>query len=95
MNKAQEICQFQIRHNIANIYKLYLAGLEDIVLDNRDLIARLKSYVPEEYGQGIDAINSLTESKVKQLRKRILDFGNDAIRNLSEQLNQFEIAFPN
>jgi len=35
--------------------------------------------------------NSLSEDKYQQLRKRILDHGNDTIRDIQNDLDQFDI----
>lgn len=41
----------------------------------------------------IDNPNMIDDTKFNHLRKRILDFGNDTIRGLEEQLYQFVVDF--
>jgi len=35
--------------------------------------------------------NKITDEKYQQIRKRILDYGNDTIREIEEDLNKFNI----
>jgi len=39
--------------------------------------------------------NKLSEEDFAYLRKRILDYGNNTVRNLEEQLDNFDFTFKN
>jgi hypothetical protein len=39
--------------------------------------------------------NKLSEEDYQWLRKRILDYGNNSIRNIDTQLNSFDFSFRN
>ena len=40
-----------------------------------------------------NAKDCLDEDEYKKIRKRVLDYGNDSIRELEEHLNNFDINF--
>jgi len=43
--------------------------------------------------EDIDTENSIPAEKYQKIRKRVLDYGNDAIRELDEHLGNFDINF--
>ena len=43
--------------------------------------------------EDVDTENSIPVEKYQKIRKRVLDYGNDAIRELDEHLGNFDINF--
>ena len=54
---------------------------------------QLYEHIPKEYHDHIDMANHFTAEKVSWIRKRILDYGNSSIRNLQEELENYQISF--
>jgi hypothetical protein len=91
--KAKELCLFQIRQQVSSIYKYYLSCLEDLYIEHQEILSKINASLPDGSGVNVEAVDSFTENKFKHLRKRVLDYGNDAIRGLSDQILRFKIDF--
>lgn len=76
-----DIDNFQIKRSIINLYKSFLIILEDLQNDQHLSLERLKNIIPEQ-SDLIDQSNCFTKEKMQYIRKKILDNGNDCVRNL-------------
>ena len=65
--------------------------VEDIQHENINSFNKLKRLSPEK-SDSIDCANFLDEAKMEYLRKKILDAGNDCIRNMEREIKKFEIS---
>lgn len=91
---ARRIIELQIVRQTTQLYKGYLEDIEDIFVEQSQIIERLKKNLPTEYHVMVDAANSMDKIKFERCRKRILDSGNDAIRNLIESINPLQVDLP-
>jgi len=89
--KLKELLEFQINRNIINLYKSFLTSLEDMHDQHATNFNKLKSALPDNK----DLINQAdywNEDRMEFLRKRILDQGNDAKREILGQLDKFNLT---
>lgn len=66
------------------VYKRFLELLEDLHAEHKVAMQKLKSALPEQYQEYVDLADYFNEDKMRQLRKRVLDVGNDAVRAIQE-----------
>jgi len=88
--------EFFIEHNEKNIrmlYKAFLILIEDLHKDHQINFQKLRASFPHEFGSIIDQADYFDEKKLKYLRKKILDMGNEVIRMNDSELANFTISF--
>ena len=78
---------------VVKLYKMLLMMVEDMKQDHDFHYAKLYQHIPKEYNEVIDTANHFTSEKMAWIRKRILDYGNSSIRNLQEELENYQISF--
>jgi hypothetical protein len=78
---------------IGGLFKMMLLMVEDMKKDHDFHYQKLYENVPEEYHAVINTANHFTPEKVNWIRKRILDFGNESIRNLGSELDNYTVSF--
>jgi len=89
----KEILQERYEKHIKNLFKCFLYLLEDLNEEHTIHFAKLKRTLPDKYHSLIDQANYFDESKMKYLRKKVLDLGNDSLRNQNEDLEKFTVHF--
>lgn len=72
---------------VALLYKTFLEVIEDLRNDNQIMLAKVAEKCGEQFARDI---NFFTSDKYEQLRKRILDQGNECSRRLINFLDFFE-----
>ncbi len=82
----EEIRDFQIRRSITSLYKSFLIILEDLKEENLDHFDKLYDAFPDKE-EVIRQADYFTEEKLSYLRKKVLDAGNDCIRNIIGENN--------
>jgi glucan phosphorylase len=78
---------------VSRIYKTMLVMLEDMKMDHDFHYAKLYEQIPKDYHAIIDTANHFTPAKVNWVRKRILDVGNESIRNINSCLDNYTVRF--
>ena len=78
---------------IGGLFKMMLMMVEDMKKDHDFHYAKLYYNIPEEYHRIIDTADHFTPDKVNWIRKRILDMGNESIRNIGSELDNYTINF--
>jgi len=89
--KLKELLEFQINRNVINLYKSFLIMMEDMHDQHEGSFRKLKSSLPQD----LDLINQADywdAERMDFLRKKILDNGNDTLREIIGQLEQFELT---
>jgi len=69
------------------LYKQFLILMEDFKKDHEINFAKLKAIFPEDL-EVLDIADYLGEQQFSHIRKRILDLGNDAIRNFENDIRK-------
>ena len=80
---------FQLKRNIVNLYKRYIISTEDLKKDHLIFLNKL-----EKSGVSRDLLNKLdyfTDDKYTYMRKKILDSGNEANRDLDKYFELIKI----
>ena len=80
---------FQLKRNIVNLYKRYIISTEDLKKDHLIFLKKL-----EDSGVPRDLLNKLdyfTDDKYTYMRKKILDSGNEANRDLDKYFELIKI----
>tara|TARA_B100002019_G_scaffold293196_1_gene319308 strand:- start:3281 stop:3568 length:288 start_codon:yes stop_codon:yes gene_type:complete len=88
----KEILQDRYEKHIKNLFKSFLYILEDLNDDHNINFAKLKRSLPQ-HADLIDQANYFDKNKMLFLRKRVLDLGNDSLRNQTEDLEKFTVIF--
>ncbi len=78
---------------ISKLFKMMLMMVEDMKQDHDFHYEKLYENIPNEYHGIINAANHFTPDKVNWIRKRILDIGNESIRNLGSTLDNYSVSF--
>lgn len=92
-SKDQEILHFQIKRLIAALFKNYLNLAGDIQDQHQQMLDKIESLLPDTEKDKLDLVDYFDEAKYNYIRKRILDLGNDSIREFETILSQYEIQF--
>jgi len=78
----EEIRLFQIKRQITSLYKGFLIILEDLEEEHIQHFKKLYGSI-KEYDAVIEQADYFTQEKMSYLRKKVLDLGNDCIRNIT------------
>ncbi len=89
---AQELLKFQVSKDISYLYKRLLGVMETVREDHFFMLEKLLKEIPEEYHDVIRAANHFDDNKFGFIRKKILDAGNEAIRNSDAQVGKFHVS---
>ena len=77
----------------ARLFKLMLMMVEDMKKDHDFHYQKLYENIPEEYHGIIRTADHFTPEKANWIRKRILDVGNESIRNFDSELDNYTVSF--
>jgi len=78
---------------ISRLFKMMLMLVEDMKKDHDFHYEKLYENIPDEYHKIINTANHFTPQKVNWIRKRILDVGNESIRNFGSALDNYTVSF--
>ena len=78
---------------ISKLFKMMLMMVEDMKQDHDFHYEKLYENIPDKYHAVINTANHFTPQKVNWIRKRILDIGNESIRNLGSALDNYSVSF--
>ena len=88
--KLTELLEFQINRNVINLYKSFLIMMEDLHDQHEGNFQKLKLALPDDEDL-IEQANYWDEGRMDFLRKKILDNGNNALREIVGQLEQLHV----
>jgi len=88
-DKLKEYLQFQLNRNIINVYKKLFEIIDDLKQDHVSMMKKLSEASSPELVNNVDYFNA---DRYNYIRKKILDAGNDAIRNLDTNLKSVKIT---
>ena len=78
---------------ISSLFKMMLMLVEDMKKDHDFHYNKLYDEIPKKYHAVIRTADHFTPEKINWIRKRILDFGNESIRNLDSELDNYSVSF--
>jgi hypothetical protein len=83
----------QHKKEVTTFFKNCLKIIEDMKADHDFHYQKLYENIPEQYHPIINAANHFDEKKLSWIRKRILDGGNESLRNFASEIENFSISF--
>tara|TARA_B100000287_G_scaffold430888_1_gene487020 strand:- start:298 stop:597 length:300 start_codon:yes stop_codon:yes gene_type:complete len=83
--ELKDIISFQVHRNVVNLYKKFFEITEDLLQEHKLYKTRIKESSLDDI-QAIDKLDYFTEERFNQTRKKILDAGNDAVREIDKAL---------
>jgi hypothetical protein len=87
---VKDIISFQVHRNIVNLYKRYFEITEDLLREHKAFISKLQD--TELNSANIKSVDYFTDEKYDCIRKRILDSGNDCVREIEKALEFVDIT---
>lgn len=88
-----EVLRFQLHRAITTLFKSYLVMVEELGDEHDVALGKLKTALPPELRGYVDLADYLTPSRGAALRKKVLDGGNDTLREVDRLIEQFNIQF--
>ena len=79
--------------NTKILFKSFLVLIEDLHKDHEINFEKLKKALPKECHSLIDQADYFDHQKLQYLRKKILDMGNETIRETESNFEKFTISF--
>lgn len=89
----KQVLRFQQQRIITSLFRSFLEVLEDVEADHNVALDKLIAALPADYQKFVDLADCLPPEKGQQLRKRVLDRGNDSLRALDDIVGNFDIIF--
>ena len=90
---AEGIFKKHCQRNTVALFKGFLMMLEDLQKEHQINFDKLRNSLPEEYSSLLEQGDYFCDDKLQHLRKRTLDIGNEAIRNIEGEFENFTINF--
>ena len=87
--KLKEYIKFQYNRNITSLYKKYFEMIDDLKHEHEAMLKKVSEKTSEDFVKNIDYFN---DDKYNYIRKKILDAGNDAIRNIYTRFKYINIS---
>jgi len=93
MDKGQELdvkeyVLFHLQRNTTNLFKRYLAITEDLLKEHKIMLKKVEHETSKNFSKNIDYF---TEDKYNYIRKKILDIGNESLRDLERHVEMLEV----
>jgi hypothetical protein len=88
-----EIASSVYSKNTKILFKSFLILIEDLHKDHEINFKKLKKALPQEFESIIDQADYFDHKKLQYLRKKILDMGNETIRETESNFENFTISF--
>jgi|DEB0MinimDraft_6_1074348.scaffolds.fasta_scaffold137615_2 hypothetical protein len=93
MRNAEEFLEYCYVRNTKSLFKGFLMLVEDLKQEHESHFGKLRDALPEEYQDLINQADYLDEDKFEHLRKRVLDMGNENLRNFSTEFEKYTVSF--
>jgi len=75
------------------LFKMFLGLLEDLQREHQINFDKLYDALPDEYHDLVDMADYFDEDRFSAYRKKVLDYGNEALRNCLGELENFQVHF--
>jgi hypothetical protein len=79
--------------SIAYLFKQYLMIIEDLKFEHDQYLKKIKLEIPSEFHNVIDNADTFDNDKLSRIRKRVLDIGNETIRSVDSEMDDFSVNF--
>jgi hypothetical protein len=82
--------QFVVNRNVINLYKRYINLVEDLQREHNSFLKKVEEETSKEF---VEKIDYFTPDKYNYIRKKILDLGNEGIRDIEKFMDLIEVDF--
>lgn len=90
--EAKDFLSNKVNGGTKSLFKNFLVLVEDLHSEHSIAFRKLKKHLPE-HSNLIDQADYFDEDKMQYLRKKILDIGNESMRETSSDFEKFTINF--
>jgi hypothetical protein len=90
---AQNSLEKRYKQSTVFLFKEMLKIVEDMKADHDYHYRKLYENIPSEYHSTINAANHFDDQKFTWIRKKILDTGNESLRDFSTELENYTVSF--
>ena len=91
--QANQLLGNLCERNTKALFKGFLILLEDLHKDHELNFDKLRIAMPEQYQALLDQADYFDYDKMQYLRKKTLDLGNEIMRNIESEFQNFTIEF--
>lgn len=91
--KAQNFLEQRHKQSMTSLFKTMLKLVEDMKADHDFHYKKLYDNIPSEYHPIINTANHFDDEKFLWIRKKILDTGNESLRDFASELENYTISF--
>lgn len=91
--EAKDLLSDRFNGSTKHLFKSFLVLMEDLHTDHQIAFYKLKKNLPPQFAPIVDQANYFDEQKMQYLRKKILDLGNDSLRDSNNDLEKFTVSF--
>lgn len=91
-NNIRDYILFQINRHIVNLYKRYLNLIEDLQEEHLNMLNKLNKKIDLETLKSLDYFD---ENKYNYFRKKILDLGNETLREIDKNFEFLDLKVKN
>lgn len=88
---AADVLHFQIERLVKRLFSHQLSALEDLKQQHDEALGKLYHALPPEWREHVELADYLTDERWKQMRKRVLDSGNETLREIDSNLKHYTI----
>lgn len=90
---AQNLLEKRHKQSATFLFKEVLKIVEDMKADHDYHYQKLYDNIPSEYHSIINTANHFDDKKFAWIRKKILDTGNESLRDFSTELENYTVSF--
>lgn len=90
---AKDFLSEQSDQSIRSLFKEFLRLLEQLKSEHDINFDKLYNSLPDEYHDLVNMADYFDEDRFSMYRKKVLDLGNETIRNQISDIENFEIKF--
>jgi hypothetical protein len=90
---AQNSLEKKYKQSTTVLFKAMLKIVEDMKADHDYHYRKLYENIPSEYHSVINAANHFDDQKSNWIRKKILDTGNESLRDFTSELENYTVTF--
>ena len=87
--RLKDFLAFQLNRNVVSLYKKLFEVIDDIKHEHAEMLKKVERETSKKFVEDIDY---LTDNRLAYVRKKILDSGNDAIRNIENNFKTVKIT---
>ena len=87
--EIKEFVSFQIHRHIVNLYKKYIVIAEDLHQEHQNFTHKVQDATSNTFVKNIDYFD---EKKYNYVRKKILDAGNETIRDVEKIFDVLDVS---